>query len=76
LPEKCSGSVVNAYIIKDTVKVELGHWDFLGTDSNKNLKGPVLSAVIPQWTNGLFKLIIEDADQPAFNSEYKLLIKN
>jgi beta-mannosidase len=75
-PSKYSALEIKVYLQNGIHKLPIGHWDFPGTEANENLKGPVLSCTIPDWPNGLFKLIIEVPAQPAFNSEYKLLLKN
>jgi beta-mannosidase len=75
-PQKCGATGVDAFLVKDNEKLNLGHWDFPGTEANRNLKGPAFSGIIPGWPNGLFKLLIEVSGHPDYNSEYQLIVKN
>lgn len=75
-PEKYAASGIDVYLVKGLQTIKLGHWDFPGTESNENCKGPEFSCLIPDWPSGIFKLVLKVPDQPSFNSEYSFILKN
>jgi beta-mannosidase len=54
-------------------KREIGSWEFTGAKPNKNLTGPAIETILPDFGPGKMSLILEVENRPEWNSEYVLL---
>jgi len=45
-----------------------------GLESNTNLVGPVLKAMLPRWNSNRFTLLLEVEGHPEYNSSYTFLL--
>lgn len=75
LPVPVDGGTVIVKLVSGNNTTELMKWDFSSTPANTNIAGPTVRIKIPPMEESLFKLVLEYADHPEYNSEYFLLLK-
>ncbi|NOR73718.1 MAG: hypothetical protein GQ525_01025 [Draconibacterium sp.] len=54
-------------------KIDVASWDFEEIEPNKNLEGPEVEVVIPEFNSSQMTLSLEVKGHPEWNSEYELL---
>jgi hypothetical protein len=73
LPDQTGGGKISVKLVTGTNELKLLDWEFGTTDANTNLSGPTVRCKLPTWDTDRFKLILEVAGHPEYNSEYTLL---
>lgn len=64
---------VHAVIECGGMTINLGEWEHAAADENKNLEGPTLKAILPEFNNEKMTLKLLVDGHPEWNSEYNLL---
>lgn len=67
------GSVTVKLVAEENTELVLLTWDHRDLNPNENLEGPTARGVLPRWKADRFKLVLEVAGHPEYNSEYTLL---
>ncbi|MCK4991443.1 MAG: hypothetical protein KAS29_13185, partial [Bacteroidales bacterium] len=68
--------VVKATLMAGKRTLDLGTWEFGSAESNTNLEGPVLKAILPRWKSDGFILHLEVPGHPEYSSEYTFLLSD
>ena len=68
--------VVKATLMAGKKVLDLGSWEFGRVESNSNLEGPVLKAILPRWKSDGFILHLEVLGHPEYRSEYMFLFSD
>jgi beta-mannosidase len=68
--------VVKATLMAGKKVLDLGSWEFERVESNSNLEGPVLKAILPRWKSDGFILHLEVVGHPEYRSEYMFLFSD
>lgn len=71
--ETIESGTVKATIKSGNKTVNLGIWDFVKIEPNKNLEGPVVEVNLPDFDSQKMTLLLEVEGHPEWNSEYDLL---
>lgn len=72
--EKMPAGTVIVKLVAGNAAIEIGRWNYSGVPVNANLTGPTTAPFrLPAWDADRFKLVVEVAGKPEFNSEYTLL---
>lgn len=56
-------------------ELELLNWEFDAAQPNRNITGPTVRGVLPQWDSDRFEVILEVENHPEYSSSYTLLYK-
>lgn len=70
---KADAGIVRARLVAGRENFDLGKWFFDGLEANTNLKGPLLSLVLPKLDSDRFKLELVVEGRPDYNSSYIFL---
>jgi beta-mannosidase len=73
LPDQTSGGKISVKLVAGTTELKLLDWEYANPDANTNLVGPTVRCKLPSWESDRFKLILEVAGNPEYNSEYTFL---
>lgn len=71
--ESINGGMVKATIKSGNKTIDLGKWEFGTVEPNKNMEGPVVNAVLPEFDSNKIILVLEVENHPEWNSSYDLL---
>ncbi len=67
--------IVSIKLRAEGKEIILHRWEFGKAESNKNIEGPVVQTVLPQWNTDRFELILEVDGNDQFSSRYLLQYK-
>ena len=73
LPHQTGAGKITVKLVAGNVELKLLDWEFATLPSNTNLSGPTVRCNLPAWDADRFKLVLEVAGHPEYNSEYTLL---
>lgn len=59
-------------LVCGSLEIPLLNWDYDAMKANVNQAGPTVRVKLPAWKTDRFKLVMEVADHPEYNSEYTL----
>lgn len=69
------GGIVSIKLRADGKEIILQRWEFGKAESNKNIEGPAVQTILPQWNTDRFELILEVNGNDRFSSRYLLHYK-
>lgn len=69
------GGIVSIKLRAEGKEIILHRWEFGRAENNKNIEGPAVQTVIPQWKTDQFELILEVEGNDQFSSKYLLQYK-
>ncbi len=74
--QRVEPGVLKATLMAGKKIMDLGSWEFGTIESNTNLEGPVLKAVLPRWASDGFILHLEVQGHPEYTSDYTFLLSD
>lgn len=75
LPKSVGAGTIVVKIVSGNYSSELLKWDFAATQPNINIAGPTVRCKLPSLEENSFKLVLEYAGHPEYNSEYTMVMK-
>ena len=66
---------VRVTLVAGEKELELITWEFKQALQNRNIAGPTVRGVLPDWDTDRFNVVLEVEDHPEYSSSYTLLYK-